>query len=212
MVTKTVVEYWHAGAAGFHIEDQVFPKRCGHLLGKTLIPVEQFAGKVTRAAEARDAATNGQFIVCARTDARSVEGLEAVVDRAKAYVDAGADMIFPEGLSSEEEFEYVAKQLYGYNGAGEAPGGGPFLLANMTEFGQTPYIKRQRFEDLGYHCVIYPVSTLRSAMGAVDDCLAAIKDEGTVEPVLDSMLTRKQLYELLNYTPGKEYRFPSSNL
>jgi len=209
MVTKTVHEYWHAGAAGFHIEDQVFPKRCGHLLGKTLIPVEQFAGKVERAAQARDAASNGQFIVCARTDARSVEGLEAVVSRSKAYVDAGADMIFPEGLKSEEEFEFVAGELYGYNGSRGAPGGGPFMLANMTEFGQTPYISRARFEELGYHCVIFPVSTLRSAMGAVRDCLSAIHNEGTVEPVLDRMLTRKELYELLKYTPGEEYKYPA---
>jgi len=125
-VTKTVVEYWHAGAAGFHIEDQVppkplsppvpavftvpdsatvsqvFPKRCGHLDGKTLVPVDQFAQKVQRAADARDKHTNGQFIVCARTDARGVEGIEAVVSRSKAYIDAGADMIFPEGLATEE--------------------------------------------------------------------------------------------------------------
>eukprot|EP00656_Telonema_subtile_P031651 TRINITY_DN3461_c0_g1_i2.p1 TRINITY_DN3461_c0_g1~~TRINITY_DN3461_c0_g1_i2.p1 ORF type:complete len:261 (+),score=69.87 TRINITY_DN3461_c0_g1_i2:203-985(+) len=161
MVTKTVYEYWHAGASGMHIEDQVFPKRCGHLDGKSLVPVEQFAQKVQRAAAARDACSDGQFIVCARTDARSVEGLDAVVERAKVYVDSGADMIFPEGLHTAEEFQYVADALKGYGGAKNAAAcGGPYLLANMTEFGKTPIINHAEFERMGYHCVIYPVLSL----------------------------------------------------
>lgn len=212
MVTKTVHEYWHAGASGMHIEDQVFPKRCGHLDGKTLVPAEQFAAKVERAAAARDQCSDGQFIVCARTDARSVDGLEAVVERSKMYVEAGADMIFPEGLNSAQEFEYVANELRGFGAASnKAPCGGPFLLANMTEFGKTPIINRSDFEAMGYHCVIYPVSALRSAMGAVAKCLKAIKDEGDVNSVLDDMLTRKQLYEHLNYTPGVEWYYPDTN-
>ena len=173
--------------------------------------MEQFAEKVKRAAVARDKHTGGQFIVCARTDARGVEGMDAVISRSKAYIDAGADMIFPEGLSSEEEFEHVAKELHGYAGKGDAPGGGPFLLANMTEFGKTPQIKRERFQELGYHCVIYPVSTLRVAMKAVNECLAAIQNEGGVESVLDDMLTRKELYEHLNYTPSTEYAYPDGD-
>jgi len=190
----------------------VFPKRCGHLDGKTLVPAEQFAEKVKRAAIARDKCSNGEFIVCARTDARSVDGLEAVVDRAKLYVEAGADMIFPEGLHTPEEFDYVAQALKGFGGAdNKAPCGGPFLLANMTEFGKTPIINHKDFEKMGYHCVIFPVSALRSAMGGVAKCLTAIKDEGEVSSVLDEMLTRKQLYEHLGYTPGVEWEYPDTN-
>eukprot|EP00656_Telonema_subtile_P031650 TRINITY_DN3461_c0_g1_i1.p1 TRINITY_DN3461_c0_g1~~TRINITY_DN3461_c0_g1_i1.p1 ORF type:complete len:231 (+),score=46.61 TRINITY_DN3461_c0_g1_i1:550-1242(+) len=153
-----------------------------------------------------------QFIVCARTDARSVEGLDAVVERAKVYVDSGADMIFPEGLHTAEEFQYVADALKGYGGAKNAAAcGGPYLLANMTEFGKTPIINHAEFERMGYHCVIYPVSTLRSAMGAVAKCLGAIKQEGEVTPVLDDMLTRKDLYAHLGYTPGVEWTYPDTN-
>eukprot|EP01066_Platyproteum_vivax_P008414 Platyproteum_vivax@DN3527_c0_g1_i1.p1 len=133
---KTVHNYFQAGAAGFHIEDQVFPKRCGHLDGKSLVPTKDFALKVAAAAQSRDSLTNGSFIVCARTDARAVEGMESAIERAKAYVEAGADMIFPEGLTNIDEFKAFAAALKPCKG--EAPGGGPYLLANMTEFGKTP--------------------------------------------------------------------------
>jgi len=219
MVVRVVSEYHRAGAAGFHIEDQVFPKRCGHLDGKELVPAEHFADKVARAAHARDIFTNGDFIVCARTDAMSVLGLDEVIARSKLYVDAGADMIFPEGLTCEEDFATVAEALQGYKppvkpGAPErllAPGGGPFLLANMTEFGKTPIIPLQRFEELGYHCTIFPVSSLRSAMGAVNRMLAALKRDGHVKEVMPDMLTRQELYEMLGYTPGKEYTYPNAS-
>jgi len=203
MAARTVWEYARAGAAGFHIEDQVFPKRCGHLDGKALVPVEHMIEKIRSAARARDAHTAGQFVLCARTDARGVEGLDATISRAKAYIDAGADMIFPEGLETEAEFAKVAQALKGYG-----PKRGAYLLANMTEFGKTPSIPVARFAELGYSIVIFPVSTLRSAMGEVQRLLTALKRDGHVNGVIDRMQDRKSLYNLLGYQPGREWEFP----
>jgi methylisocitrate lyase len=202
MVARTVWEYNKAGAAGLHIEDQVFPKRCGHLGGKGLVPTEDFAHKVRIAAEARDECSEGDFIICARTDARSVEGLDSTIERAKQYIDAGADMIFPEGLSSLEEFERVSKELKEYSPK-------TYLLANMTEFGKTPIIDLEDFGKIGYDIVIYPVSTMRIAMKAVEVFLAQLKEDGNVSNSLDKMLTRDSLYDLVNYKPGEEWIYPS---
>ena len=174
MVHKTVWEYFLSGASGLHIEDQVFPKRCGHLDGKALISREDMVKKVEIAAKASKECSDGAFIICARTDARGVLGIEETIERAKLYVDAGADMIFPEGLNSKEEFALVAKALTGYGSRG-----GPFLLANMTEFGKTPYITLEEFKELGYHCVIFPVSTFRVANFAIDAFLKDLKQKGT---------------------------------
>jgi methylisocitrate lyase len=160
MCAKTVWQYNKAGAAGLHMEDQQFPKRCGHLDGKSLIPMDDMVRKIQISAQTRDECSNGDFIICARTDARGVEGIESTVKRSIAYINAGADMIFPEGLENLEEFEYVAKQLRAHKSD-------VYLLANMTEFGKTPLINFNEFERIGYSCVIYPVSTLRVAMGAV---------------------------------------------
>lgn len=160
MCAKTVYCYNKAGAAGLHIEDQEFPKRCGHLHGKTLISIDKMKSKVKICADARDKYTNGDFIVCARTDARGVEDLDNAINRAKHYIDSGADMIFPEGLENAKEFEIVAQKLRQHKND-------IFLLANMTEFGKTPQISMKDFGDMGYSCVIYPVTTLRVAMGAV---------------------------------------------
>ncbi len=190
---RTIIEYERAGAAGCHIEDQVFPKRCGHLDGKQLIPVSDMVDKVTEAANAK---CDPDFVLIARTDAKGVEGFGAAIERANAYRAAGADMIFPEGLTSEEEFA---------NFAADSPG---LLLANMTEFGKTPHITADRFAELGYSVVIYPLSMMRLAMGHVERCLATLKSEGTVEPFLDQMQTRKELYELLDYTPGTQWDYP----
>ena len=209
MAAKTLMDYQAAGAAGFHLEDQTFPKRCGHLVGKTLIPAEHFQEKIHAAAAARDA-TGGGFVVCARTDARSVDGLDAAIERAKLYVDAGADMIFPEGLQSEDEFAAVAEALAGYGARELAPNGGPFLLANMTEFGKTPMIPRDRFAELGYHYIIYPVSTLRVAMKAVEGFLAALARDGGAHDQLGTMQTRQELYALLGYTPGEPWLYPNA--
>ncbi|TNV76471.1 hypothetical protein FGO68_gene3531 [Halteria grandinella] len=203
MCAKTVWQYSKAGAAGLHIEDQQFPKRCGHLDGKSLIAVEDMVKKIEICADTRDKCSNGDFIICARTDARGVEGIESTLSRSKAYIDAGADMIFPEGLENVAEFEYVAQNLRSHKP-------GVFLLANMTEFGKTPLINFSEFERMGYSCVIYPVSTLRVAMGAVAGMLQGLKETGSVEGSIDKMLTRKELYGLLNYTPGKEWMYPGT--
>jgi len=194
MTVRTTIEYERSGAAGMHIEDQVFPKRCGHLEGKTLIPAEDMSEKVQAAVAHR---LSDDFLVIARTDARSVDGMDEAVRRANIYRDAGADMIFPEGLRSEAEFETFAQ---------ESPG---LLLANMTEFGKTPIIHVDRFAQLGYQLVIYPLSMQRLAMGHIARGLQTLKSGGSVEPLLDAMQTRAELYDLLHYTPGEQWNYPT---
>jgi methylisocitrate lyase len=201
MVRRTVLDYNHAGAAGLHLEDQVFPKRCGHLDGKALISVEQAVSKMQWAAKASQDCSDGAFIICARTDAKGVEGFDAAVDRAKAYVEAGASMIFPEGLASEQEFADFAKAM---DTMGDMR---PYLLANMTEFGKTPMLTLEQFGAMGYNIVIYPVSTLRLAMHAVTRALGELKQAGTLEGQLENMQTRQELYDLVGYTPGKPFEF-----
>ncbi len=196
-VIRTVVEYERAGAAGLHLEDQVFPKRCGHLDGKDLITADAMCDKVAAAAKHK---MSSNFLVIARTDARGVEGFEEAVARANAYRAAGADMIFPEGLASEKEFGEFAQK---------SPG---LLLANMTEFGKTPMISLRRFEELGYRLVIYPLSMQRVAMGHIVRALERLKAEGTVEGFLPEMQTRKALYSLLGYTPGEQWNFPDHHV
>lgn len=196
MVRRTVLEYNFAGAAGLHLEDQVFPKRCGHLDGKELVSIEQMVSKVQWADKASQDCSDGAFIVCARTDAKGVEGFDAAVERAKAYVEAGANMIFPEGLTSEQEFGDFAKAM---DSMGDKR---PYMLANMTEFGKTPMLTLEQFGAMGYNIVIYPVSTLRIAMGAVAKALAELKQTGTLEGQLGNMQTRQELYDLVGYTPG----------
>ncbi|MCH8260754.1 MAG: methylisocitrate lyase [Planctomycetes bacterium] len=195
-VARTVVEYERAGAAGLHLEDQVFPKRCGHLEGKTLVSIDHMVEKVAAAVSAR---LSDDFIIIARTDARSVTGMDDAINRANAYRQAGADMIFPEGLESEDEF------------AAFAAGSPGLLLANMTEFGKTPDISANRFAELGYQLVIYPLSVMRLAMKQVVAGLAELKNKGTLSDVLDQMQTRAELYELLNYTPSEPWDFPSAS-
>ena len=195
-VARTVVEYERAGAAGLHQEDQVFPKRCGHLEGKTLVAIDHMVEKVAAAVSAR---LSDDFIIIARTDARSVTGMDDAINRANAYRQAGADMIFPEGLESEDEFAAFAA---------DSPG---LLLANMTEFGKTPDISANRFAELGYQLVIYPLSVMRLAMKQVVAGLAELKNKGTLSDVLDQMQTRAELYELLNYTPSEQWDFPSAS-
>lgn len=209
MVTRMVKEYHHAGAAGCHIEDQVFPKRCGHLDGKTLISTEDMVNKVERAVQASNDVSGGEFIICARTDAAGVTGLgfDHAIQRAIAYVNAGADMIFPEGLHTKEDFEKFALAMRSLRGP--APSGGPFMLANMTEFGKTPYINVQEFGAMGYHCVIFPVSTFRAAMGGVRDLLQSLQEHGCTDKYLENMYTREELYRSLGYTPGMEWSFPA---
>lgn len=189
-VARTIRELTRAGLAGCHIEDQVNPKRCGHLDGKSLVDVASMARKVRAAADARP---DPDFLLIARTDARSVEGLEAAIERAKAYVDAGADAIFPEALATEAEFEAFRKAI-------RVP-----LLANMTEFGKSPLLPARRLQDLGYEVVIYPMTAFRIAMKAIEDAFETIAAEGTQAGLVDRMQTRKRLYEVLKYDAYAEF-------
>jgi methylisocitrate lyase len=191
---RTVVEYERAGAAALHVEDQIFPKRCGHLDGKALISAAAMVDKVRAMANYR---VNPDFVIIARTDAVHVTGFGDAVTRANLYREAGADMIFPEGLQTEKEFAEFAKA---------SPGP---LLANMTEFGKTADISAERFQELGYQVVIYPLSMMRLAMGEVTRGLTALKRDGSVRESLPRMQTRKELYELLAYTPGDQWNYPN---
>lgn len=172
------------GLAGCHIEDQENPKRCGHLDNKNIVSVADMVKKVKAASKAK---RDKNFIIIARTDARAAEGLDKTIDRAKAYIDAGADMIFPEAMQDEREFAAMRKAL-------KAP-----LLANMTEFGKSKLLTVKQLEKLGCNVVIYPVTTLRLAMGAIDRGLTVISKKGTQESLLGEMQTRKDLYALLRY-------------
>lgn len=183
-VARSINLFEDAGLAGCHLEDQVNPKRCGQLDHKSVVPTGEMVRRVRAAVTAR---RDPQFVVCARTDARDVEGLEAAIDRAKAYVDAGADMIFPEALASESEFEAFRSAI------------GVPLLANMTEFGKSPLLDRVTLENLGYNVVIWPVTLLRAAMGTVEETLAVLRDAGTQASAVAKMQTRARLYELVGY-------------
>jgi methylisocitrate lyase len=189
-MVRTIQEVEYAGVAGCHLEDQVNPKRCGHLDGKQLVTRDEMARKVRAAADSRN---DDNFLVIARTDARGVEGFDAAVDRAKAYVDAGADMIFPEAMKTQEEFEAFRKAI-------DVP-----LLANMTEFGKSRLLTRTELENLGFNLVIYPVTTQRLAMYGVEQGLKAIKETGNADAVLDIMQTRSRLYEVLDYPAYNKY-------
>lgn len=183
-VMRTVQIFESAGVAGIHLEDQVMPKRCGHLEGKRLVACADMERKLAAAAEAR---SNPDFLLVARTDARAVEGFDASVERGLRYVDAGADVIFIEALQTEEEFGRYAELV-------QAP-----LLANMTEFGKTPQLTVAQFAELGYAMVIFPMTTFRVMMKAVEGVLKEIRDQGSPAAWLDRMQTRAELYELINY-------------
>jgi len=187
---RTVQELEELGLCGCHFEDQQNPKRCGHLDGKTLVPVDDMVKKIRAAATAR---RDTNFVIIARTDARAEEGLDGAIQRAKAYIDAGADMIFAEALADEGEFTKFKKAV-------NAP-----LLANMTEFGKSKLLTTKQLTDAGVNVVIYPVTSLRLAMKAVEDGLAGIKKEGTQESLLKDMQTRAELYELLRYQDYEQF-------
>jgi methylisocitrate lyase len=183
-VARTIQLLEDAGLAGCHLEDQVNPKRCGHLDGKALVTEDEMVRRIAAAVLAR---RDPDFVICARTDARGPEGLDAAIRRAERYVDAGADMVFPEALADERELEAVRRAI-------DVP-----LLANMTEFGKSRLLGAATLESLGINAVIYPVTTLRLAMGAVEEGLRAIAEEGTQEALVPRMQTRARLYELLGY-------------
>jgi methylisocitrate lyase len=183
-VARTIQGLEDAGLAGCHIEDQVNPKRCGHLDGKAVVDDDTALQRIRAAVDGR---RDPNFLVMARTDIRAVDGLSATIDRAKALVDAGADAIFPEALTSADEFAAVRAAV-------DVP-----LLANMTEFGKGELLTTQQLTDLGINIVIYPVTLLRLAMGAAMRGLDQIRAEGTQAGLLDQMQTRAELYELLDY-------------
>ncbi len=189
-VARAVQMLERAGLAGIHIEDQLNPKRCGHLEGKELIPTEAMVARIRAALRARE---NPDFVIIARTDARAVEGLQGAIDRARAYADAGADAIFPEALQSPDEFERFARAV-------PLP-----LMANMTEFGKTPLISVREFAQLGYKMVIFPMTLFRVMMKAAEHALTALKAEGSQRSLLNAMQTRAELYELLEYERFLEF-------
>ncbi len=188
-VKRTVHMLENSGLAGIHLEDQVSPKRCGHLDGKAIIPKEHMVQKIHAACESR---RNPDFMIVARTDARSVEGIDAAIHRANLYVQNGADMIFPEGLYSEDEFKM-------FRDAVKAP-----LMANMTEFGKTPIISKDSFEKMGYEVVIFPMTAFRMMLQALVTTYEELLSKGTQQDILDKMQTRKQLYEILEYAKYTE--------
>ena len=183
-VARTVQMIEDAGLAGLHIEDQVNPKRCGHLDGKDVVDRDVAIRRIKAAVAAR---RDPAFVVAARTDAASVHGLDDAIERAKAYADAGADLIFPEALGDEASFER-------FRAAVDVP-----ILANMTEFGKSPLLSVSTLESLGVIVVIYPVTLLRLAMDAAGAGLTAIAEHGTQEGLLDRMQHRQDLYDLLDY-------------
>ena len=189
-VARTIQEIEDAGLAGCHIEDQINPKRCGHLDNKTLVDTATMVKRIRAAAEAK---RDPNFLLIARTDARAPEGLDAAITRAKAYIDAGAEMIFPEALADEREFEQFRKAV-------SVP-----LLANMTEFGKSKILSAEQLQALGYNIVIYPVTTLRLAMKSVEDGLKQILTEGSQQNLVNDMQTRAELYKLLQYERYNEF-------
>lgn len=190
-VSRTIQEFIEMGLAGCHLEDQMNPKRCGHLDNKTLVSTSEMVKKIKAAVSGKKLDSN--FLLIARTDARGAEGLDQAIDRAKAYVDAGAEMIFPEALQTEKEFEAMRKAI-------SVP-----LLANMTEFGKGKLYTTTELSNLGYNLVIYPVTTLRLAMGNTEKGLDIIKRDGTQEKALELMQTRQQLYDLTRYQDYNEF-------
>jgi len=186
-VARTIRELEAAGLAGCHIEDQEFPKRCGHLAGKSLIDIDEMTERIKAAVAAR---RDPDFMIIARTDARAVEDFDRTVDRARRCVEAGADAIFPEALQSAEEFRDFPKKI-------DVP-----LLANMTEFGKSPLLSFKELAGFGYRMVIFPQSAFRVSMKASNKLLHALKEAGTQKEWLDEMQTRQELYKLLDYDPG----------
>ena len=190
---KTIETFEKLGLSGCHIEDQIDEKRCGHLDNKEIIPTEEMIKKIKTCINSRK---DKNFLIIARTDANTVEGLDKTIDRIKAYEDAGADIIFPEAMKDEKEFEQIRKNSK------------VSLLANMTEFGKSKILTANKLENLGYNIVIYPVTTQRLAMKNVEDGLRVVFKDGHQNNIIDKMQTRKRLYELVEYekynTPDKK--------
>jgi len=189
-VARTIQELEELGLCGCHMEDQIAAKRCGHLNHKTLVDTAAMTQKIRAASAAK---RDENFLLIARTDARASEGIDKAIDRAKAYIDAGAEMIFPEALKDASEFEQFRKAI-------DVP-----LLANMTEFGKSPLLIVEQLEGLGYNIVIYPVTGFRLAMKAVEEGFSSIKDKGTQGHLLEKMQHRKRLYEIIRYEDYEQF-------
>ena len=186
---RTVETFEEFGIAAVHLEDQIERKRCGHLDNKELITKEEMVKKIKECIKAKK---DENFKIIARSDAKDVEGLDKMIDRCKAYIEAGAEIIFPEALKDENDFEKVRKELNCY------------LLANMTEFGKSKLFNYKELENLGYNIVIYPVTTQRLAMKSVEDGLRVIFEDGHQNNIIDKMQSRKRLYELVEYEKYNE--------
>ncbi len=187
-VAQTIRQLEKAGLAGCHIEDQEFPKRCGHIEGKTIVDARMMVARIKTAVAARE---DKDFLIIARTDARAEEGLDGAISRANEYLDAGADAIFPEALQTAEEFVDFAQEI-------DAP-----LMANMTEFGKSPLLTFKELEDFGYRMIIFPQSAFRISMKASENFFTALKKAGSQNDWLDQMQTREELYKLLDYNPAE---------
>ncbi|AKA47743.1 methylisocitrate lyase [uncultured archaeon] len=183
-VVRTTRMMEDAGVAAIHLEDQVLPKRCGHLSGKKVVPLDEMVKKIRAAVSAR---RNENFMIIARTDARAVEGVKEAIERSKEYVEAGADAIFTEALESRDEFREFAREL-------DVP-----LLANMTEFGKSPLLSVDELEEIGYRIVIFPLTGFRVSLKAVKDSYIQLKRDGTQNNFLDRLMTRKDYYDLIGY-------------
>ena len=188
---KTIETFENLGLSGCHIEDQIDEKRCGHLDNKEIIPTKEMIKKIKTCVNSRK---DENFLIIARTDANTVEGLDKTIDRIKAYEDAGADIIFPEAMRDEKEFEQIRKNSK------------VSLLANMTEFGKSKILTANKLENLGYNIVIYPVTTQRLAMKSVEDGLRVVFKDGHQNNIIDKMQTRKRLYELVEYEKYNTHR------
>lgn len=184
MIGRTIREMIRAGAAGCHLEDQVAVKRCGHRPGKALVAADEMADRVKAAVDAR---ADDRFVVMARTDAHAVEGQQAAIDRAATYVAAGADMIFAEALTTLDEFQE-------FTGAIDVP-----VLANLTDFGNTPYFSAAELEKVGVQIALYPLAATRAMVAAAETMYRTIRVEGTQKAVVDTMQTRDALYDVLGY-------------
>ena len=187
---RTLIKLEESGIAGCHIEDQLNPKRCGHLDNKSLVPINEMCLKLRALAHSK---RDKNFLIIARTDAFGPEGLDKAIERSKAYVDAGADLIFPEALENESDFEAFRKAI-------KVP-----LIANMTEFGKSPLFNTETLEALGFNIVIYPMSAMRIALKAIEEGLCKLKADGTQEGIISKMWTRKELYELLQYSEYNKF-------
>lgn len=189
-VARTIQEFEDAGISGMHLEDQVNPKRCGHLDGKEVVTTAEMSKRIAAAVKGR---RDENFVISARTDSRAGEGLDAAIDRAKAYADAGADLIFPEAMRDLSEFEKFASSV-------DVP-----ILANMTEFGKSELFTTEQLANVGVKVVIYPVTTLRLAMGAIKSGLQTIREQGTQVDLLEGMQTRADLYDTIDYAAYNDF-------